>query len=243
MQHIQDKDLDQLFKDKLGNAAVQPPDLLWKNIEKELKPKPKRSKPILWMAAAIAVVAVTAALLFNKEAKIQLQGKAEVVVNSKKPAQVKDLLPLPIPETNAVVDAPEAVKLTKVAPVPLSERKLIAMQPLAKKDHLNNNITIAEPVLKVAELQIKANVLPDAAVLIAQVNTLEMETAAAVVEQEQTEKNGIRNIGDLVNFVVEKVDKREQKFLRFKTDDDDNSALVAINIGIIKLNGKNKLKR
>ena len=52
------------------------------------------------------------------------------------------------------------------------------------------------------------------------------------------EHTKIRNVGDLINFVVEKVDKREQKFLQFKSDDDDNSSLVAINIGPFKLNAR-----
>lgn len=240
MQHIQDKDLDRLFKDKLESAAVAPPALIWANIEQEIQPKPKKGLPFLWMAAAVAVIGVTAGLLFNKDAKIQLQDKAEVVVNSKKNVQAADQLPLPEPETNAIVNAPEEVKLTKVAKTRATENKLIAMQPIATKDHLPINTAPAEPVLQVAELEIKTDALSEKELLLAQVNIPEVEAEVATVENEQTGKNGIRNIGDLVNFVVEKVDKREQKFLRFKTDDDDNSALVAINIGIIKLNTKNK---
>ena len=54
------------------------------------------------------------------------------------------------------------------------------------------------------------------------------------------ERKGIRNVGDLVNFVVDKVDKRDKKLLHFNTDEDDNSSLVGINIGFLKLNKKNK---
>jgi hypothetical protein len=57
-----------------------------------------------------------------------------------------------------------------------------------------------------------------------------------VIETET--KPSIRNIGDLVNLVVEKIDKRDKKLIRFATDDDDNSSLVGINIGFIKLNKK-----
>lgn len=55
-----------------------------------------------------------------------------------------------------------------------------------------------------------------------------------------TEKKGIRNVGDLVNFVVEKIDKRDKKLIRFNTDDDDNSSIVGINLGFVRLNPKNK---
>jgi hypothetical protein len=55
-----------------------------------------------------------------------------------------------------------------------------------------------------------------------------------------SQRKGIRNVGDLVNFVVDKVDKREKKLVRFNTDDDDNSSIVGINIGFLKFNKKRK---
>lgn len=47
-------------------------------------------------------------------------------------------------------------------------------------------------------------------------------------------KAGDRN---LVNCVVDKVDKSEEKIIQFKTED-DNSSLVALNIGILRCNTK-----
>ena len=44
-------------------------------------------------------------------------------------------------------------------------------------------------------------------------------------------------MGDLINFVVDKVDKREDKLIRFDTDD-DNSSLIGINIGMIRFSKK-----
>jgi hypothetical protein len=52
------------------------------------------------------------------------------------------------------------------------------------------------------------------------------------------ERVRIRNAGDLVNFVVDKIDRREQKIVAFNTDDDDNSSLVALNIGPFRFNSK-----
>jgi hypothetical protein len=55
--------------------------------------------------------------------------------------------------------------------------------------------------------------------------------------ENKTENKGIRNMGDLINYVVDKVDKSDEKIIQFKTDD-DNSSLVALNIGIIRFNTK-----
>ena len=57
-----------------------------------------------------------------------------------------------------------------------------------------------------------------------------------VINDKKTESRGIRNVGDLVNYVVDKVDKREEKFIQFKTDNDDNSSLIGLNIGMFKFN-------
>jgi hypothetical protein len=51
----------------------------------------------------------------------------------------------------------------------------------------------------------------------------------------KSESRGIRNMGDLINYVVDKVDKSDEKIIQFKTDD-DSSSLVALNIGIIRFN-------
>ena len=59
-----------------------------------------------------------------------------------------------------------------------------------------------------------------------------------LIETEGRERKGIRNVGDVINFVVDKLDKREKKLIQFKTDDDDNSSLIAVNIGILKFNSK-----
>jgi len=54
------------------------------------------------------------------------------------------------------------------------------------------------------------------------------------------ERKNIRNVGDLVNYVVDKVDKRDKKLLRFTTDEDDNSSIVGINIGFLRLNKRDR---
>src|SRR5690606_33711054 len=74
MQHMPDKDFDQLFKDSFVDAEVQPSADLWGNIAEQLEPKKKRTFPVFWMAAA-SVVAIASVMLFTQDSeKIYLQG-------------------------------------------------------------------------------------------------------------------------------------------------------------------------
>lgn len=246
MQRIQDKELDQLFKDKLTAAEVEPPAALWANIEQQIQPKRKRFLPVYWMAAAVAVVAVTAGLLFTNNDKVILQGQPEVVAVKPltEPIVEKPVTAPVLPNANVVENIAAAVKVKRTTAKQFPKKELLAVQPLATKEHLKPIITNpAEEVLKVADLPIDVETLPVTEIALAPIKTPQPINEDVMEGNSRSERKGINNIGDLVNFVVEKVDKREQKFLRFKTDDEDNSSLVAINIGIIKLNGKNKAKR
>ena len=65
MQHMPDKDFDNLFRDKFMDAEIEPSVNLWAKIEDQLEPRRKRTLPIYWMAAASIVIAFTAILVFR----------------------------------------------------------------------------------------------------------------------------------------------------------------------------------
>jgi len=73
---MQDKAFDQLLRDKFEEAEIQPSADLWNGISEQLSPKPKRSLPVYWMAAAVAVIVVTIGLLMpmQKNRKDQVAG-------------------------------------------------------------------------------------------------------------------------------------------------------------------------
>ena len=56
-------------------------------------------------------------------------------------------------------------------------------------------------------------------------------------ESEVRGQRKIRSIGSLVNFVIAKVDKREDKLIEFK-DSDEGSEVSGINLGLVKIKGK-----
>jgi len=238
---MQDKEFDQLFKDRFEEAEIQPSATLWDAIQTEITPVRKRTSSGWWMAAAaVVLIAVSAGLLFNKSEKIQLQGKAELAQTTQSVPAIVEADPeisTPVQSSIILVKAvshPVGVDRqlnNNIAPH-VEEKSLASMQPKAGLAH---PLTIEnETLAKVAIGSIQENT----DVVIASADIPATTVDAVANENEQTEHTKIRNVGDLINFVVEKVDKREQKFLQFKSDDDDNSSLVAINIGPFKLNAR-----
>jgi hypothetical protein len=236
MQHMQDKAFDQLFKDALEHAEIQPSADLWNNLAKDLKePVVKRQLPIYWMVAAVvAVVLLSVLLLLPGQEKIKLQGA---------PMAVKDTRVAPVVVERAISTQDAAItngdKSTPLVIAPrvneaAMEKDFKAMQP--KEVLVRHDIKIV-PVMPEVRQAMVADPYSGQDMVIAKVDVTEAPAQNVTAETEEPEYKGIRNFGDLVNYVVDKVDKREHKFLKFSSDD-DNSSLIGINIGFIRLNAK-----
>lgn len=250
MQHMPDKEFDKLFKDKFVDAEIEPSANLWANIEQQLEPKRKRVFPIYWMAAASVAIAITAMLVFQKTEKIQLRGADEVANVTSSGEQIIANDNASVNNTTAVIA--RAVSETNV--VKTSSKSFAAKTPenKAPENNLKNINESVQPMIADTRLPIKQQevrpldvapikeVQAENPIVIAKVDPQQNEVDAYGNDEVVTEKKGIRNVGDLVNFVVDKVDKRDKKLLKFKTDDDDNSSIVGINIGFLKFNKKNK---
>jgi len=253
MQHIRDNEFDQLLRDKFEEAEVRPSVNLWAQIETQLAEKPKRVFPVYWMAAAIAVVAISLGLLLypEKNAGKRRTDMAVVaeVARHKAAGSHKGAVP-------SAAEQPEAamlkVKATgRQAPSGPAVSTAMAMLPDAKSAYAKNNLSAVQPLalnthLYKNELTVKQEILnlpepaaPDKEALVL-ASAAEGNTAGDEVINENDSKGdnkSIRNMGDLINYVVDKVDKSNEKIIQFKTDD-DNSSLVALNIGIIRFNTK-----
>lgn len=249
MQAMQDKDFDQLFKDKFEGAEMLPSANLWSNIEKELTPKKKRVFPVYWAAAAVAVIAVSVGLLSREPEKLQLRGTTEVAAlekkNAVKDSDVGSVLTDPAKGALDSVDT----GLTKSVSTPLVLAPKIKLKNLVQENNslaLQRNDQNKRQQIKAIEV---VNPLKEEVKPIIDLPTENVIANVVIPEVQQgdngitdtddrEERKGIRNVGDVINFVVDKLDKREKKFIQFKTDDDDNSSLIAVNIGILKFNPK-----
>ena len=295
MQHMQDKEFDQLFKDKFEGAEMEPPAGLWNNIEQNITPQKKRKLPIYWMAAAAVITVVTAGLIFlNQPERIQLHNVAAV---TEKPivgsgavvrdsglaanetagtegngaAQSRNIVDAQIAKPGAGKKTIDVQTVSAQTPSDLMaasnkvdrvennkaknqeinkelKKDLQVMQPFEQVAHLNNKpavikqevIVNKKDVVPVDIKLIKEKGIDKEGIMLASSDTPVVTPDEVANDNEQSEKKGIRNVGDLINYVVDKVDKREDKILKFKTDDDDNSSLIGINIGMIKFNKKHK---
>jgi len=247
MQHMPDKEFDQLFRDKFNEAEIEPSTNLWANIETQLAPKRKRVFPIYWMAAASIAIAITAMLLLQKKEVIQLRGEVTAATDVPTATDSKSILAdhtpsISISESSATSKSTRSFvsaesKKVKVYQANLPEEKYIntGLQPDAQTDRLAIKTMDVKP-LDVLPVKETATENP---IVIASIPT--NTNSNTITETEDvTERKGIRNVGDIVNYVVDKVDKRDKKLVKFNTDDDDNSSIVGINIGFLKFNKKNR---
>lgn len=230
---MQDKELDQLFKDRFESAELKPSRDLWSNISAELEPKAKKALPIYWMAAAVAVMVLGITLLRPETEKIRLQAPVANVAGNNLTE------PVVVEQTSTPLEVADA-KQEKSTPLVIAPRltaeeikkSLTVLQPKAVNEHPVAKEVRQEEVLANEPLASKEELM------IASVDLSKTKQTEEQKDVEQPERRGIRNVGDLVNYVVDRVDKRDNKVLKFSTDDDDNSSLIAINIGFIRLNPK-----
>ena len=236
MQHIQDKDFDNLFRDKFIDAEIEPSANLWAKIEDQLAPKRKRIIPIYWMAAASIAIAITAMLVFEKTEKIQLRAD-DAIASIEKPV-VQDVVTTTVDEISSTNLVASKVKVQIAATI----------KNEAPENNIKNIQEVLQPNITLARLPIKQvdpkpiDVLAENPIVIAQVEPQQQNMNNDQIDEMDnvTARKGIRNVGDLVNYVVDKVDKRDKKLVQFNTDDDDNSSIIGINIGFLKLNKKSK---
>ncbi|RZK80383.1 MAG: hypothetical protein EOO85_01000 [Pedobacter sp.] len=233
---MEDKDFDQLFKDQFEEAEVAPSTNLWDNIEKELSPKKRVMLPAYWMAAAVVVIGVMVAVLMPKTEPIRLQGNRDVAAATVAPEVISSAVVADRLAT--VVEDKEEKSTPLVIAARLNEedvkKDFELVQPnVARKHPVNMDVQTSPSIIAKVEPESPVN-----DVMIARVESTPEVQANTIAEQ--PEHKGIRNVGDLINIVVNKVDKRDKKLIQFNTDEDDNSSVVAINIGFLKFNKRDK---
>ena len=261
MHPISDKELDKLFQQRFGDLEIEPSAAVWDKITGTMDQKRRRSAfPSFWMAAASIVVLISVGLLyFRPQEVIKLQGSSEIALNiennssrselNESPATTEETLKTTQTEKIALPD----FSLESASGIKSSEYRLIEKAPLVEPEI--KVVSTPEPVLVASEPVKKANpVQPKKAAKVPNrfsgdqsaldVTQPDMFAKADFPEDEinpdESEVRGqrkIRSIGSLVNFVIAKVDKREDKLIEFK-DSDEGSEVSGINLGLVKIKGK-----
>ena len=252
MQHIPDNEFDRLFKDRLMDAEVQPGADLWDRIAPQITTKKKRNMSVYWSAAATVLIGVSAGLLFKPQEKIALHAPIVSVpvevsapaghpgVSADHSAKAENQITAPEDQSGSTDQINHASLGEKESHASSNlieyEKSLVALQPVEEDRHhtIKSDEKPETTIATMVEPAISENALANGS---KPANTeAEMTALNEPAELEQQSRPRIRNAGDLVNFVVDKLDKREQKFVEFRTDDDEGTSLVAINIGPLKIN-------
>ncbi|NMN39677.1 hypothetical protein [Pedobacter sp. SG918] len=250
MQPIRDKDFDQLFKDAFADAEVTPSRDLWSNIESEIMPKKKRALPIYWLSAAAVLLVATIGILLYQQQNTTSEHKQLVSNTIEKtkpevqepvakdtPATVVENIAPVLPALPKAVSTIAKTKVKKdVRPVTIKGKQSIITAPEVIKQEIV--IAKVEEPKKDINTKIEEAILQPKEETVIVANPTEIKTEGPVNDNEQSNK-GVRNMGDVINLIVNKVDKRKDKLIQFRTDDDDSS-LASINIGPFKIGKRNK---
>lgn len=234
-----DKEFDKLFHDRFESFECEPPEAVWAAISDKLSKKKKTSFRF-WMTAASIVLVMAAGLwLMKPKETIRLYGGDRIADNrpEAKPRPVK-------PEREGAPKEPALQKISTPAPyapeksinrpaeAEIEEPKKVLYLDKADSEDEIKLAAVETPVFdETALLQIEtSSVTPDTSALVfaavKEAHHYEAEKLSASIRD-------IKTVGGLVNFIVEKVDKRNQKLIEF-TDTDEGSFVSGINLGFVK---------
>lgn len=252
--NMQDNELDELFRSKLGSLEMQPAAHIWDNINAGLGGEKKRAwTPRLSVAATLLLMlSVGAWFMMDKPAKVE---QGQVASRVTKPNAVKQTEPenqterpvvrrnvqpgiVASPLVNNIAAIKHQTQLKQEAKI-LKEPEVIKEATLAIENDQTTQVLAAVPASAVTnpvvpEMTLSAKTIDIEPTAIKTVNPV----APAIVMAQQPEKKkkrGIHSLGGIINAVVAAVDKREDKFIEFTETDEDNANITGLNLGLIKV--------
>ncbi|TDG35452.1 hypothetical protein EZJ43_12540 [Pedobacter changchengzhani] len=237
MQPIQDKDFDQLFENVFDEAEVAPSRDLWSTIESEITPKKKRIIPIYWLSAAAVLLMVGIGVLIYQKQVVKPTRYATYIAPKNEPVDVQQETSPSVNVPNEVVKETVKIEVKSVARFVNTKAKVKSVANEKVEDLIDvPTVIIAKTKIPESNVESKIEyVIPNPKeVIVLASNASSHDDNLTVSEPKQKGNKGIRNVGDVVNLIVNTVDKRKDKFIQFKTTDDESS-LSSINIGPFKI--------
>lgn len=240
---MSDKEVEKLFKQRFDQFESEPSADIWNKIESKIERKDsKKPYAIFWKSAASIAVILGVGLLFYKDKPtLKLKAKQEKQVHILKPKvnttslnKTSEEIFIPKTVNKAVSNTPKPEKLVKIQkPIGASvsvKEAVLNTKALSLDTQESKN---ALPAFEVA----KEKVIDDEF----KTNTLLAQNSETVedLSENKAPKKKVKGIGGLVNFLVSKVDPRTEKLIEFK-EGNEGPEISGMNLGIIKLNIKNK---
>ncbi|MDP9048081.1 MAG: hypothetical protein M3N14_08080 [Bacteroidota bacterium] len=257
---MQDNQFDDLFRSKFENFESEPSGGVWEGIEYHLgNKKIKRSLfPFMGIAASILVLIVAGVLFVPQKIKISDEHPARnkaagvnklsnVITPIRRHDKIANNVGLGISGTTH-----SGINRIPSFPVSLARYKTPAKGDV--RDGSNPSVKPRDTSVLVSipqkQQEVINPVVPDKSVELTALQSLtepstfktEPVLLATQVPANNTQdkepakpRHKIHNMGDLINVVVAKVDKRKDKFIEFTDADDDESNITGVNLGIIKI--------
>jgi hypothetical protein len=240
--NMQDKEIDQLFRSGLDNYEIEPSGHLWGNIATQIDANKKPWKVYLSIAASLLIL-LTAGLYFVSQIKdVRKKPLQVVIVENNKPAKaiIKPLVAsqkaiVPRSEKaiafNTIKSRKQKVKTVNVLPAQSVDLQL-AQQPVKVVQIPADAVTFVVPD---KATPFNEKIIPENVPFKAS-TTPEQQSVTKTMAAAPAKKHRLRNLGDLINVVVSKVDKRKDKLIEFSdTSDEDESVVSGLNLGFIKI--------
>ena len=240
---MSDKEVEKLFKQRFDQFESEPSADIWNKIESKIERKDsKKPYAIFWKSAASIAVILGVGLLFYKDKPtLKLKAKQEKQVHILKPKvnttslnKTSEEIFIPKTVNKAVSNTTKLEKVVKIQkPIGASvsvKEVVLNTKALSLDTQESKN---ALPAFEVA----KEKVIDDEF----KTNTLLAQNSETVedLSENKAPKKKVKGIGGLVNFLVSKVDPRTEKLIEFK-EGNEGPEISGMNLGIIKLNIKNK---
>lgn len=240
MQATPDKDFDKLFQEKFQTFEVEPSSAVWRGIASELDKGKKKTFPVFQMiavAATVLVVLSTGLWLFSPKEKIRLHGKADLVIQDEESGNnVSKPLVKIIDTTKRRLKS--SVKIAEptlaISSKPTAEEKIIVQEPSRLAETPVKEAEPAKPV-NITPKEEKPKAMTDQPIL-----AFVGDQSTAPDKKDAEQQRRVKTVGDLVNFVIGKVDPREDKIIQFKNDEEGGSEVSGINLGLLKFKSRNK---
>ena len=244
MKPMLDKDFDAFFKSSFEDLEIAPATDSWEKISKKTQDKPrKKNFPVFWMAAASVLIVLGVGIsLYTKPIeviKLHPDGEKEMMANL---VQEQNSVVEQTPEKNepTEISFKKAVKpITQKLETPIEKNpietdtttdiaQIATLEPADVKPIRAKLAT--EQLLEAEEMAKLKKSLP---VSLAE-NTDQVMANASAFEEISTKKLRIPSVGELVNFVVAKVDKRDEKIIKVSKTNESDNEITGINLGLFK---------
>ncbi len=253
---MQDNEFDELFRSKLDDFELKPLPHVWSNIDAELKTGRKKNvlAPFLSVAASIIVLVaagvlfvpkktlvITGAAVANNNVKTSVPGKPDIKKSISKQTVTPNLKGKTVAATkSSSINYTKGVNLLKSAQFDKKTEEKAATEKGEQssttslydnpKELIKPAVDREEPEIAVTQTVEIANSFITKPVQMRSQLTGVNKTELPSVKP----KYKMHSLGDLINAVVAKVDKRKDKFIEF-TDKDEESLITGVNLGIIKI--------